>query len=263
MAYTTPHAPSAGRPRLLTLPFTLASRVFRPARPGRLTDGAIETAQMARTVIGIAATLWMIYAYPLQQSMSSFAQDKLAETLISAGLLTVAGPLVLVAFVAAARPPGRAVYVRRLSGPVTGFGALFVTVLVLFLLLQNSGGARLAPELGPFRFVFLLVALAAVLFAVPFGLASAFLCVHYVFRTGDVHEVLPPLLSPLLVWVMFGFQFAGRSPVDAPQTVQYLFLFGPPLSVTLLSAWELRRLRTRFGVTVRGALHRGRRPVRW
>lgn len=262
MAYTTPHAPSGRRPRLLMLPFTLASRVFRPARPGRLTDGAIETAQMMRTVVGIAATIWMIYAYPLQQSASSFAQDKLAETLISTGVLVVVGPLALMAFVAAARPPGRAVYVRRLSGPVTGFGTLFATVLVLFLLLQNSGGARLAPQLGPFRFIFLLVALATVLFAVPFGLTSAFLCVHYVFRTGDVHEVLPPLLSPLLVWVMFGFQLAGGSPVAAPQTVQFLFLFGPPVSVTLLSAWELRRLRTRFGVTVRGALHRGRRPRR-
>ncbi|TLQ39399.1 hypothetical protein [Streptomyces marianii] len=123
---------------------------------------------------------------------------RLAETLISIGVLIAAGPLALMASVAAARPPGRAVYVRRLSGPVTGFGALFVTVLVLFLLLQNSGGARLASQLGPFRFIFLLVALAAVLFAVPFGLASAFLCVHYVFRTGDVHEVLPR--SSLRCW---------------------------------------------------------------
>ncbi|MET9779208.1 hypothetical protein ABZ023_34030 [Streptomyces sp. NPDC006367] len=263
MAYTTPHAPSGRRPRLLTLPFTLASRAFRPTRPGRLTDRAIETAQMMRTVIGVAATIWMVYAYPLQQSVSSFAQDKLTEALISTGVLIVVGPLSLVVFVAAARPPGRAVYVRRLSGPVTGFSALLATVLLLFLLLQNSGGARLAPQLGPFRFVFLLVDLAAVLFAVPFGLASAFLCVHYVFRTGDVHEVLPPLLSPLLVWVMFGFQLADGSPVAAPQAVQYLFLFGPPLSVTLLSAWELRRLRTQFGVTVRGALHRGHRPGQW
>ncbi|MFF3125684.1 hypothetical protein ACFVRD_25900 [Streptomyces sp. NPDC057908] len=31
-------------------------------------------------------------------------------------------------------------------------------------------------------------------------------------------------------------------------------LVGPPLSVTLLSLWELRRLRTHFGLTVRGAL---------
>ncbi|MBZ3908499.1 MULTISPECIES: hypothetical protein [Streptomyces] len=261
MTYTTQHAPRRARPGFFMLPFALAARVFRPSRPGRLTDGAIESAQLARTVIGIAATIWMIYAYPMQESMSSFAKDKLAEILISTGVLVIVGPLTLVLFVAAARAPGRAVYARRLSAPMTGFGALFASVLVLFLLLQNSGGARLAPQFGAFQIVFLLVALAVVLFAVPFGLASAFLCVHYVFRTGDVHEVLPPLLSPLLVWVMFGFQLADGSPVAAPQTVQLLFLVGPPLSVTLLSAWELRRLRTKFGVTILGALHRGRRPT--
>ncbi|WP_159047829.1 hypothetical protein [Streptomyces sp. WM6378] len=249
------------RPAFLMLPFTLAARAFRPARPGRLTDGTIETFQLARTIIGIAATIWMIYAYPMQQSMSSFAKDKLAEIFISTGVLIVAGPLALVLFVAAARAPGRAVYVRRLSGPMAGFAALFASVLTLFLLLQNSDGARLAPQFGPFQIVFLLVALAAVLFAVPFGLASAVLCVHHVFRTGDVHEILPPLLSPVLVWVMFGFQLAGGSPVAAPQAVQLLFLVGPPLSVTLLSMWEIRRLRTRFGVTLLGALHRDRRPT--
>ncbi|MER0477342.1 hypothetical protein ABR737_03010 [Streptomyces sp. Edi2] len=263
MTYMTQHPPRRTRPAFLMLPFALAARVFRPARPGRLTDGTIEAVHLARTVIGIAATIWMIYAYPMQQSMSAFAKDKLAEVLISTGVLVVAGPLALVLFVAAARAPGRAVYVRRLSGPMAGFAALFASVLVLFLLLQNSGGARLAPQFGVFQIVFLLAALAAVLFAVPFGLASAVLCVHYVFRTGDVHEVLPPLLSPLLVWVMFGFQLTGGSPVVAPPAVQLLFLIGPPVSVTLLSLWELRRLRTKFGVTLLGALHRGRRPAHW
>ncbi|MFG2211000.1 hypothetical protein [Streptomyces sp. NPDC048638] len=262
MIYTQ-HPPRRERPRLLMLPFALAARAFRPARPGRLTDGTIEAFQLARTTIGIAATIWMIYAYPMQQSMSSFAKDKLAEIFISTGVLIVAGPLALVLFVAAARAPGRAVYVRRLSGPMAGFAALSASVLTLFFLLQNNGGARLAPQLGAFQILFLLVALAAVLFAVPFGLASAVLCVHYVFRTSDVHEVLPPLLSPLLVWVMFGFQLAGGSPVVAPPAVQLLFLVGPPVSVTLLSLLELRTLRTKFGVTIRGALHRGRRPAHW
>lgn len=263
MTYMTQHPPRRTRPAFLMLPFALAARVFRPARPGRLTDGTIEAVQLARTVIGIAATIWMIYAYPMQQSMSAFAKEKLAEVLISTGVLVVAGPLALVLFVAAARAPGRAVYVRRLSGPMAGFAALFASVLILFLLLQNSGGARLAPQFGAFQIVFLLAALAAVLFAVPFGLAAAVLCVHYVFRTGDVHEVLPPLLSPLLVWVMFGFQLTGGSPVVAPPAVQLLFLIGPPVSVSLLSLWELRRLRNKFGVTLLGALHRGRRPAHW
>ncbi|MEV7236835.1 hypothetical protein AB0N06_23560 [Streptomyces sp. NPDC051020] len=38
-----------------------------------------------------------------------------------------------------------------------------------------------------------------------------------------------------------------------------LFLVGPPLSVTLLPLWELRRLRTHFGLTVRGVLRQDAR----
>ncbi|TLQ39408.1 hypothetical protein [Streptomyces marianii] len=261
MQYTTHPTSTRTRPGCLMLPFALAARVFRPSRPGRIADRTIEGLQIARTGIGLGATAWVLYAYPMQESLPSFAKDELTEILISTGVLVVAGPMALALFVAAARAPGRAVYVRRLSGPLVGFGALFASVLVLFLLLQNSGGARLAPQFGPFQIVFLLVALAAVLFAVPFGLASAVLCVHYVFRTGDVHEILPPLLSPLLVWVMFGFQLADGPPVAAPEQVQLLFLVGPPLSVTLLSLWELRRLRTRFGITIRGALHRSCGPA--
>ncbi|MFF9786299.1 hypothetical protein [Streptomyces nigrescens] len=244
------------RPSCLAAPFILAARVFRPSRPGRISDATIEAAQVARTATGVAATSWMIYAYPMQESLSTFAKDTFAETLIGAGVLVIAGPLVLVLFIAAARPPARAEYLRRLSGPMAGFGALFTSLLVLVVLLQDSRGARLATQFGALQIVFLLLAIAAVLFAVPFGLTAAVFCVHYVFRTADVHEVLPPLMSSVLVWAMFGFQLFDSSPVAAPLAVRILFLVGPPLSVTALSLWELRRLHTHFGVTVRSALNR-------
>ncbi|WP_331753381.1 hypothetical protein OG440_40050 (plasmid) [Streptomyces sp. NBC_00637] len=255
---------SIGAPRttsLWALPFALAARLFRPSRRDLISDKAIETAQLARTVTGIAATAWLIYSYPLQESFSEVAKDEFAGILISAAMLVVVGPLVLGLFVLAARPPARAMYWRRLSGPMAGFGSLFLAVLTLYLVLQDSGGARFAAQFGVVgQLLVLVLGLTAVVFAVPFVLASAAFCVHYVFRTADVHEVLPPLLSPLLVWVMFGVQLVDSSPVSAPAAVEMLFLIGPPLSVTALSAWELRRLRTRFGLTLRSALQRGRRP---
>ncbi|WP_327359587.1 hypothetical protein [Streptomyces sp. NBC_01304] len=264
MPHTTYYAP---RPRLrwLTAPFVLADRAFRPSRPGRISDGAIEAAQIARTAIGLAATAWMVYAYPMQQSVSAVAKDKFLEILLSAGVLVVAGPALLVLFATAARAPARSLYLRRLKGPMTGFGALFISVAILYVLLQNDGGTQMSLQFGPFgQFVFLLAALAAVLFAVPFGLTAAFLCVHYVFRTADVHEVLPPLISPLLVWATLGLQLLEDAPASAaPPGIRLLFLIGPALSVTALSLWELRRLRVRFGRTIRGALHRGRRPQQW
>ncbi|MFJ3182556.1 hypothetical protein ACIPJN_29775 [Streptomyces sp. NPDC086796] len=235
----------------------MAARAFTPSRPDRVADGTTETIQVLRTAVGIAATIWLLYAYPLRHSAADFAKDQAEQVFIGAGVLLIAAPVALGIFVAAARPPARSVYVRRLAGPAKGFLALFMSVLVLWGLLQNSAGASMAQQLGMWQIVFLPLALGAVLFAVPYGLTAVVLCVHYVFRAADVHEVLPALLSPVLVWALFAFQLAGSSPVDAPATVRALFLFGPPVSVSALSLWELRRLRRRFGITVRTALRGG------
>ncbi|WP_217231362.1 hypothetical protein [Streptomyces anulatus] len=250
---------SGGRPRpgWLALPFTLAVRAFAPSRPGRVTDGTTTAIQVLRTAVGIAATVWLLCAYPLRQSAADIAKDQAAEAFIGAGVLLITAPVALGIFVAAARPPARSVYIRRLAGPAKGFFALFMSVLVLWGLLQDSAGARMAQELGMWKIVFLPLALGAVLFAVPYGLTAVVLCVHYVFRTADVHEVLPALLSPVLVWVLFAFQVTDPSAVDAPTAVRALFLFGPPVSVSVLSLLELRRLRRRFGITVRTALRGG------
>jgi hypothetical protein len=237
--------------------FIVAARVFRPARPGRVTDRAIESAHKARTAIGIVATCWMVYAYPYQGSHANFVQDKFAETEIAAGVLMVVVPLSLAVFILAARPPARGVYLRRLKKPLTGIISLFAPALAVFLL---GPASRMPLPEGFLRMALTLIAYFAILFTLLFGLMGIVMSVRHVFATADVHEVLPPLISALLVWTMFGFQLFDGSPVAAPEAMQLLFLFGPPISVTLLSLWELRRLRTHFGLTIRGALHRDRLP---
>ncbi|WP_371578463.1 hypothetical protein [Streptomyces sp. NBC_01314] len=67
------------------------------------------------------------------------------------------------------------------------------------------------------------------------------------FRTADVHELLPVLLSPLLVWWPFALSFSDTPDMAAPPAVIYTFLLGGPLTVTALSLWEIRRLRVRHG----------------
>ncbi|MFF1592266.1 hypothetical protein ACFVY0_29730 [Streptomyces sp. NPDC058286] len=39
---------------------------------------------------------------------------------------------------------------------------------------------------------------------------------------------------------------------DGPMVAQLCSLFGGPLSVTAVSLWETRRMRTRHGVVLRG-----------
>ncbi|MEU1824235.1 hypothetical protein ABZ502_17630 [Streptomyces abikoensis] len=254
----TPYAGGARRTGclgVLLLPFALAHRIFRPGRPDRITDPWIEVAQMARTAIGVAATLWLLYAYPLQGSVAGFVQDKALEMVLSAAILLIAGPTALAVFVLSARRPVRVVYCRRALGPLAGFGAMFGTSAVLWFLVMG-GAVRLTAVLGGLQVVGLLVSTAGVLFGVPFAITAVVLCVHYCFRLGDVSEILPPVLSPALVWSLFAFEVFDAPPVIVPAVVRGLFLLGPPLSVTCLSVWELRLLRVRYGITVRQALGR-------
>ncbi|MFD3871594.1 hypothetical protein [Streptomyces sp. NPDC058623] len=239
----------------LMLPFVFAARVQRPARHGRLIDPQIEAAKVARTVIGLVATGWLLYSYPLSRSAGSVLQDKLIEFFLSAGVLLVLVPIALAAFVLGARRPGPAFYRARLRGPLSALGALFGTVLLL-LLAGPAGTLMTADFMGAAGFVLSIVFGAVYLFALPFGLASVMYGVHHTFRTADVHEVLPPLISPALVWAMCAVQVFDAPPVHAPLAVRLLFLIGPPLSVTALSVWELRRLRVQYGLTLRSALGR-------
>ncbi|MFC9293598.1 hypothetical protein ACFTWH_21495 [Streptomyces sp. NPDC057011] len=250
---TPAHPPGPGadrRPgwvRVVRAPFDLAARIHRPGRPDRIIDEAIRRAQIARTAIGLLAGCWLVLSYPLREGAGAVVEDKFTEVLISAGLLLVIGPLALAAFVLSARPPGPAFYRARLRGPATAIGSLLGTIVLM------SFGLPYVNSFGP------LGALAG-LFVLPFALCSAVLCVHHAFRTADVHEVLPPLLSPVLVWSLLVVQLFDDAPVSAPLAVRVLFLLAPPLSVTALSVWELRRLHDRYGITLRRAL--GRESVR-
>ncbi|MFJ6484525.1 MULTISPECIES: hypothetical protein [unclassified Streptomyces] len=259
--YGTPPADREQAPRhgcvtVLMAPFVTAARFQRPGREDRLADPAISGTQVARTCIGLGATAWLFYAYSLRQGAEDVINDKLTEVLIAAAVLMVVGPLAVGAFVLAARPPLRSRYRRRLPGPLTAFGVLFGAAALLAFSFRPDLHDRLFGGAGDVGFLLSLLTGMASLFLLPFVLTSSVLCVHHSFRTADVHEVLPPLLSPVVIVAMSVLQAIDGPPVNAPQSVWFLFLAGAPLSVTALSFWEMRRLRTRYGITLRGALGR-------
>ncbi|MFB7611154.1 hypothetical protein [Streptomyces gardneri] len=67
------------------------------------------------------------------------------------------------------------------------------------------------------------------------------------FRTADIHEVLPPILACVLVWEM-ALPYVTTGAYDqAPPGVRRLFILGVPVTVTALSWWELSRLRRHHG----------------
>ncbi len=78
----------------------------------------------------------------------------------------------------------------------------------------------------------------------------------HVFRTADIHEVLPPILAGVLVWEMALLDVTTGAYDQAPPGVRRLFILGAPCTVTALSWWELSRLRRHHGLTLRTALRR-------
>ncbi|MFI0778123.1 hypothetical protein [Streptomyces sp. NPDC021212] len=266
--------------RSLPNPVTVATTLSAPSRPGRIEDPVIARLQRGRTLLGLAATTWLLFAYPLTKGHEEFVFGKLEELLFGCGVLLVAGLIGVTVFILAARPPLRGLYAGRVGGPLSAIGTLPLGAVAIWLMVAAlSGNIISMSDIGPVDLLFgllgetfgrivsglvlVLLFIAAgivccifLLMAVCFTLISAVLGLNSCFRVGDIHELLPAFLSPLLVWSLFVLQLFDDADVAAPAIVLNTFLFGGPLSVTALSVWEVRRLRSRYGVTLRSALGR-------
>ncbi|MET7542466.1 hypothetical protein [Streptomyces sp. NPDC005507] len=56
------------------------------------------------------------------------------------------------------------------------------------------------------------------------------------FRTADIHEVLPPILATLLVRVMAAVDVISNANAEVPAVARIVFLLGAPVSVTCCRA---------------------------
>ncbi|MGW2044222.1 hypothetical protein ACWCPF_03425 [Streptomyces sp. NPDC001858] len=262
---------SAALPSSLN-PFRAAAAIAAASRPDRVGDPTVQRLQSGRTWAGVVASVWMLFAYPLAESGQDLLLGKLVDVLIGCGIAFVAGVITLSVFIGMSDVSLRAVYVRRLTGPGTALGAILLgagvcgagAVLMTKLLHAEiipwadiRAAGNLAWLLSFFVFVIAMLIAALVLGVVAlFTLVAAVHALNCCFRVGDVHELLPALISPFLVWALFVLSLFDGPDVAAPPMVLYTFLLGGPLSVTALSVWEIRRLNGRYGVTMRSALGR-------
>ncbi|WP_406862706.1 hypothetical protein ABZO31_20685 [Streptomyces sp. HUAS MG47] len=241
----------------------------------KVEDGLISGVQITRTLLGLAAAVWLIASYPLSDGGQEFVLTKLLELGLACGILAVGSIVGVTAFLVASTPDRRRDFAERLRRPISAalmllWGPLcawlsFMTVtgdLVDGTDLKEFFTAITGPGWISSVLAFLvlivgwLVAAVLLLGSIPYTLLITWLSVLTCFRTMDVHPLLPPLLSPLLVWSLFAFQLYSGPDVAAPPVVLYSFMLGGPLSVTALSVWEVRRLRTLHGITLRSALGR-------
>ncbi|GGS93742.1 MULTISPECIES: hypothetical protein [Streptomyces] len=276
---------STARPqadREATGPFAAADAFFRactgshaPDADERPVDPLIGRMQIGRTLLGLGGAVWLVLAYPLSSGREEFVLGKIAELGMACAVLLAGSVLGIAAFLAAGTPERRRAFARRLSGPLVCVLALALGPALFWLSLSTVKGDLVGEvELVDFYSSLLgrgilcsvlsfltlvvgcLLAVAVLIVSVPYTIVTAYVCVSSCFRASDVHQLLPALLSPLLVWSLFAFQLFNGPDVAAPPEVLYTFLLGGPLSVTALSIWEVRRLRTHYGITLRSALGR-------
>jgi hypothetical protein len=251
-----------------------------PNRPDLIRDPVITWLQRARTALGLLAGVWLVMAYPLRKGREEFVLDKLGNLALGCAIMLGAGAVGITIFILAARSPLGSVYARRLTGPLTVIGLIVLGIgLCRLAILGLRGDIVSFADIGRFDLtlglfgetagtaitglvVLALLSVGAVICVIVLlvslvtTLLVTFMALNSCFRTADVHELLPALLSPLLVWSLLALGFSDTPDVAAPPAVILSFLLGGPLTVTALSVWEIRRLRVRHGVTLRTALGR-------
>lgn len=233
-------------------PFRVARLIFTPSRSDLIVDPLLRRMQLLRAWLGVVLTVWLAHTYQVADSTTEFLGERLNQLGLGILLLGITLPLVIGLFIAAARPPHRARYARRALRPL-GAMIAFAGCWVFFSELLWSVGdvvMMTVPIIGH------LVMIVVGVWFICFTFRSMLLAVSHVLRAADVHELLPPILSTVLVWELAITDLFLGDYGNAPLAVRALFLLGAPASVTLLSLWEARRLRTRHGITLRGALLR-------
>ncbi|MDH6219623.1 heme/copper-type cytochrome/quinol oxidase subunit 2 [Streptomyces pseudovenezuelae] len=237
-------------------PIAIARKVFRPSRPDRVEDEVVARIQKIRTYVGLGAVLWVTYSYKLVDSAGDAASERLNDSWISILVLSVTFPVVIGVLVALARPPARQQLLRRAAKP---FGAVLAIIggVAVFPAAILTGLADGKLAVNPVMSVITwLITVSILVWVLPFIIYGMGLSLLHVFRTVDIHETVPPLLTMTLVWEMALVNLFTGSYADVPAGVRIVFLLGGPLSVTAVGLWELRRLRANYGLTVRGSLMR-------
>jgi hypothetical protein len=231
--------------------------VFTPSRPDRVHDPVVKRVQVLRTIVGLVAITWMLMSYGLASDADALVEDRFAQIRTTLITLAVTFPVAVAVFIAAAHPPNRGLFLRRVGKPAGALIALILTVTVPRLLTGLGYVTEETNWTASAGRVVLLFALGAfLLWLGPFGLYGVVQSLVHVFRTADLHETVPPLLATLLVWEVALFELFRGTYDSVPFGVRVAFILGAPLSVTVVAMWELRRLRTRHGITLRGALLR-------
>lgn len=220
-----------------------------------MDDPLIRKLQLWRTALGLVAWVSLMVTYNAVVSaddVKAVADEHLDQSWTSVLVLICTFPVVVGAFVAATRGGLRRVYLRR---ALRSLGAV-----VAVMASMGTSALAMAPESAGLRDAVGLPGKIAIgvlcLWSIAFALYGIGLSLVHVFRTADIHQVVPPVLAGVLVWEMALLDVITGAYSQVPAGARAAFILGAPVTVTALSWWEMSRLRRHHGLTVRRALGR-------
>ncbi|RVU27770.1 hypothetical protein EOT10_05610 [Streptomyces antnestii] len=231
-----------------------ADRLFVQDGGVRINDPVVERVQLFRSVLGLLATLAIAFFYGKGDEVwSGAAGSGVGNLIITPVLLIVTGPLVVLGFILYAPPHVRPALRSRLRAPLRTV-AWYVLSVSVFV------GAMVATAKSAYLFTLphwaagtlALILLAMIVWGIPFLFFASLYSAKTSFNTAHVHPMLPGVLTAVLVWAVAVVNVFVDGMPEGPVAVRLCSLLGGPLSVTAVALWELRRMRTRHGVFLRG-----------
>ncbi|MGW1288720.1 hypothetical protein ACWDBD_48620 [Streptomyces sp. NPDC001118] len=227
----------------------VAWRLFlRDAGSVPVRDPDVARVKRLRTCAAFAASFADVVAFGTVQDISESLSDRWGALLATPWLLVVTAPVVLMLFVWGASPGRRRTMWAALRASLRQLG-LFVGTLLLVVVLVVAWSVANPSRLGGSVATWLSFGfLASVVWSVFLFLFASAAVARTGFGAAAVHPAAPPVLATFLVWA---FAATAKLP-SGPTPIAYALLIGGPATVTAIAWWEIHRLRTRFGVRLRG-----------
>ncbi|MDT9681127.1 hypothetical protein RND61_03405 [Streptomyces sp. TRM76323] len=231
-----------------------ARQVF-PYDARRIGDPDIARVQKARAWAAAVASLLILAVYGTAEDWDQAQDQYLMRLALTPWLLLLSTPVVVLVLFRlsppVARPGMRAGLRPAVRSVLWYFGALTATPLLAWgsVLVSSAMRGRVPDPVAALMGLSVLVVMAGTGLFLVFSSGRA---VRSAFNTTEVHAALPALLTGVLVWEMAAVNLAYGGPPPGPPLVQVCALLGGPASVSAVAWWEMRQLRLRYGVTVRG-----------
>lgn len=230
-----------------------AHRLFPPRAHRLFDDPHVTRLQKTRAWSAIAMTVLLLAVYGKPDDFSQAQEQYMMRLAVTPPLLLLSAPMVIAVLYRRASPQTRTHMGQRVraagKAALCYIGAVTAIPLIMVGVVMAERESVSTADV-PWPTVALMLPLFWLLFFLWFATGPA---VRSGFNSAEVHPALPALLTGVLVWefALISLAAGGGLP-PGPPAVQILAFLCGPASVSAVAWWEIRRLRTRHGVQLRG-----------